>query len=40
MLYVARPSYLEKLRQFKEKDVIKVLMGPRRSGKSVLLELF
>ena len=40
MLYVARPSYLEKLRQFREKDLIKVLMGPRRSGKSVLLELF
>lgn len=38
--YVQRPFYLEKLHKWQDTDLIKVLMGPRRSGKSVLLELF
>lgn len=39
MLY-ARESYLNRLRSFKDKDVIKVLTGIRRSGKSTLLSMF
>ena len=35
-----RPIYLQKLIDFKDKDVIKVITGIRRCGKSSLLELF
>jgi len=35
---VVREKYLEKIRPFIGKDIIKVLTGMRRSGKSVLLE--
>ena len=35
---VIRESYLSKIRPFIGKDVIKVLTGIRRGGKSVLLE--
>ena len=35
---VIRESYLAKIRPFIGKDIIKVLTGIRRSGKSVLLE--
>jgi predicted AAA+ superfamily ATPase len=35
-----RQEYLSKLRSFKEKDLIKVVTGLRRSGKSTLLEIF
>lgn len=36
---VQRKRYMEKIRPFIDKDVIKVLTGIRRCGKSVLLEL-
>ncbi len=35
-----RPIYLQKLIDFKDKDVIKVITGIRRCGKSSLLELY
>lgn len=35
---VIRENYLAKIRPFIGKDIIKVLTGIRRSGKSVLLE--
>jgi predicted AAA+ superfamily ATPase len=34
---IARPVYLEKLIRYKDKDLIKVITGIRRCGKSVLL---
>ena len=37
---IDRPEYLKKLHQFKDKKVIKVVMGVRRCGKSTLFELF
>ena len=37
---VQRPTYLEKLRRWKDRDVIKVVTGVRRCGKSTLLRLF
>lgn len=37
---INRPEYLKKLHQFKHKDLIKVVMGIRRCGKSTLFELF
>lgn len=36
-MLINRPSYLEKLKRYKDKDLIKVITGVRRSGKSVLL---
>ncbi len=38
--YILRKLYLEKLLSYKDKDLIKVVSGLRRSGKSTLLELF
>ena len=38
--YTYRKEYLEKLLSYKDKDLIKVVSGLRRSGKSTLLELF
>lgn len=38
--YTLRREYLEKLNAFREKDLIKVVSGLRRSGKSTLLEIF
>jgi predicted AAA+ superfamily ATPase len=38
--YTSRKLYLEKLLAYKDKDLIKVVSGLRRSGKSTLLELF
>ena len=36
-MIINRPHYLEKLIRYKDKDLIKVITGVRRSGKSVLL---
>ena len=36
-MYIKRERYLEKIRPFYELDLIKVLTGVRRCGKSVLL---
>lgn len=37
---IERKEYLEKLKAFKDKHIIKVITGIRRCGKSTLLELF
>lgn len=37
---IERTDYLEQLKRFKDKDLIKVVTGIRRSGKSTLFELF
>jgi predicted AAA+ superfamily ATPase len=37
---IARPLYLGQLARFKDKDLIKVVTGIRRCGKSTLLDLF
>jgi uncharacterized protein len=38
--YTNRKEYISKLLSYKDKDLIKVVTGLRRSGKSTLLELF
>lgn len=38
--YTSRTEYLDKLLSFKDRDLIKVVTGLRRSGKSTLLELY
>ena len=38
--YINRQEYIDKLLSYKDKDLIKVVTGLRRSGKSVLLKLF
>ena len=40
MRFIDRPEYLAKLKGFKDKQLIKVVTGIRRCGKSTLLELF
>ncbi len=37
---IERKEYLEKLKQWKDKDLIKVITGIRRCGKSTLFELY
>lgn len=37
---IERPEYLEQLKKFKDKDLIKVVTGIRRCGKSTLLEIY
>ena len=37
---IERPEYLEELKRWKDKDLIKVVTGIRRCGKSTLFELF
>ncbi|MCL2073597.1 MAG: hypothetical protein FWH18_06740 [Marinilabiliaceae bacterium] len=37
---IERKEYLDKLLSYRDKDIIKVVTGLRRSGKSTLLELF
>lgn len=37
---IERSEYLEKLKNWKDKDLIKVITGIRRSGKSTLFELY
>ena len=39
-MLIERPEYMERLRSFKDQDLIKVVTGLRRSGKSTLFELF
>ena len=36
-MYIPRQKYLDKLISYKDKDIIKVITGIRRCGKSVLL---
>jgi len=38
--WIERKEYLDKLLSYKDKDIIKVVTGLRRSGKSTLLELY
>jgi hypothetical protein len=38
--YINRKEYIDKLLAYKDKDLIKVVSGLRRSGKSTLLELY
>jgi len=38
--FIRRKEYLDKLLSYKNKDIIKVVTGLRRSGKSTLLEIF
>ena len=38
--YINREEYIDKLLSYKDKDLIKVITGLRRSGKSTLLELY
>ena len=40
MALLQRNEYLDALRRWRDKDVIKVVTGIRRCGKSTLLELF
>ena len=37
---IKRIEYIEKLRRLKDKRIIKVVTGIRRSGKSTLLKMF
>ena len=37
---IERVEYLKKLNDFKEKELIKVITGLRRSGKSILMDQF
>lgn len=37
---IERKDYLEKLKKWKDKDLIKVVTGIRRCGKSTLFELY
>lgn len=37
---IARDEYLNVLKRFKDKELIKVITGIRRCGKSTLFELF
>lgn len=39
-MIIQRQTYLERLWQLKDKNLIKVIIGVRRAGKSVLLQLF
>ena len=37
---IQRPNYLDELKKFKDKELIKVVTGIRRCGKSTLLEMY
>lgn len=39
-MIVERPDYMDKLRMFRDTDLIKVVTGVRRCGKSTLLQLY
>jgi len=38
--YTNRKEYIDKLLAYRDKDLIKVVSGLRRSGKSTLIELY
>ena len=38
--YTNRREYIAKLKAYKDQDLIKVVSGLRRSGKSTLLEIY
>lgn len=37
---IQRPSYLNKLIEYRDKDIVKIVTGIRRAGKSTLLDLY
>ena len=37
---IPRPDYIEQLDRWRDRDLIKVVTGVRRCGKSTLLELY
>ncbi|SEW08545.1 AAA family ATPase [[Clostridium] fimetarium] len=37
---ILRTAYLQILEEFKDKDIIKIITGIRRCGKSTLMEIF
>ena len=39
-MLIQRPQYIERLKSFQDQDLIKVITGLRRSGKSTLFDLF
>lgn len=39
-LMIPRPYYIEQLKRLKDKPIIKILTGTRRSGKSTILQLW
>lgn len=39
-MYIDRPLYLKKLLNYKDKDIVKIITGVRRCGKSILLNHF
>ena len=40
MNYIKRPHYLDPLRRHRDRQIIKVVSGVRRAGKSVLFQLY
>ena len=40
MVFIQRNNYLEHLKEFKDKQIIKIITGVRRCGKSVLMKLY
>ena len=40
LFMIERPNYINELIKFKDKDLIKIVTGIRRCGKSTLLELY
>ncbi len=40
MNYIGRPYYVRQLERWRDRDVIKVVTGVRRCGKSTVLEMF
>ena len=37
---IERPEYLQKLKQYRDMPLVKILAGIRRCGKSTILEMF
>ena len=37
---IERPYYLQRLAEYRQNGLIKVILGPRRCGKSFLLEMY